>query len=74
MKVNDCNISAFAPYPGSELFDELQQENAFGKIDDEYFATLMTQFDFTVTKTFCRHVRSWEILSYRVVGMMIFMS
>jgi radical SAM superfamily enzyme YgiQ (UPF0313 family) len=72
MKVNDCNISAFAPYPGSELFDELERENAFGKIDDEYFATLMTQFDFTVTKTFCRHVRSWEILFYRVMGMMIF--
>jgi anaerobic magnesium-protoporphyrin IX monomethyl ester cyclase len=72
MKVHDCNISAFAPYPGSELFDELQRENAFGKIDDEYFATLMTQFDFTVTKTFCRHVRSWEILFYRVGGMMIF--
>jgi anaerobic magnesium-protoporphyrin IX monomethyl ester cyclase len=72
MKVDDCNISAFAPYPGSELFDELHRENAFGKIDDEYFATLMTQFDFTVTKTFCHHVRSWEILAYRVVGMMIF--
>ena len=72
MKVNDCNISAFSPYPGSELFDELQRENAFGKIDDEYFATLMTQFDFTVAKTFCRHARSWEILSYRVVGMGVF--
>jgi anaerobic magnesium-protoporphyrin IX monomethyl ester cyclase len=72
MKVNDCNISAFSPYPGSELFDELQRENAFGKIDDEYFATLMTQFDFTVTKTFCRHVSSWEILAYRVVGMVVF--
>jgi anaerobic magnesium-protoporphyrin IX monomethyl ester cyclase len=72
MKVHDCNISAFAPYPGSELFDELQRENAFGRIDDEYFATLMTQFDFTVTKTFCRHVSSWEILFYRVMGMTIF--
>jgi anaerobic magnesium-protoporphyrin IX monomethyl ester cyclase len=72
MKVSDCNISAFSPYPGSELFDELQRENTFGKIDDEYFATLMTQFDFTVAKTFCRHVRSWEILSYRVVGMVVF--
>jgi anaerobic magnesium-protoporphyrin IX monomethyl ester cyclase len=72
MKVNDCNISAFSPYPGSELFDELQRENAFGKIDDEYFAILMTQFDFTVAKTFCRHARSWEILSYRVVGMVVF--
>jgi radical SAM superfamily enzyme YgiQ (UPF0313 family) len=72
MKVTDCNISAFAPYPGSELFDELYRENAFGKIDDAYFATLMTQFDFTVAKTFCRHAWSWEILCYRVLGMVVF--
>lgn len=71
-KVDDCNISAFSPYPGSELFAELQQDEAFGKIDDAYFATLMTQFDFTVTKTFCRHVPGREILFYRVMGMMIF--
>jgi radical SAM superfamily enzyme YgiQ (UPF0313 family) len=72
MKVDDCNISAFSPYPGSELFDELQRDNAFGQIDDEYFATLMTQFDFTVAKTFCRHVGSREILFYRVIGMVVF--
>jgi anaerobic magnesium-protoporphyrin IX monomethyl ester cyclase len=72
-KVDDCNISAFSPYPGSELFAELQRDEAFGsKIDDDYFATLMTQFDFTVTKTFCRHVPTREILLYRVMGMMIF--
>jgi len=72
LKVDDCNISAFSPYPGSELFNELQRENAFGKIDDEYFAVLMTQFDFSVTRTFCRHVPAGEILIYRVLGMIVF--
>ena len=72
-KVDDCNISAFSPYPGSELFAELQRDEVFGaKIDDDYFATLMTQFDFTVTKTFCRHVPGRELLFYRVMGMMVF--
>ena len=72
-KVDDCNISAFSPYPGSELFDELQREEVFGKrIDDRYFGTLMTQFDFTVTRTFCRHVPAREILCYRILGMAIF--
>jgi radical SAM superfamily enzyme YgiQ (UPF0313 family) len=72
MKVDDCNLATFSPYPGSELFDELRRENAIGKIDDEYFANLMTQFDFTITKSFCRHVRTLEILVYRVLGMSVF--
>jgi anaerobic magnesium-protoporphyrin IX monomethyl ester cyclase len=72
LKIDDCNISCFSPYPGSELFRELQEEGAIGQIDDEYFGVLMTQFDFTVTKTFCRHVSSWEIVFYRVLGMSLF--
>ena len=69
MKVDDCNISTFSPYPGSELFDELNRENAFGKIKDEYFENLMMQFDFTLSKTYCRHIGALEILIYRVLGM-----
>ncbi len=69
MKIHDCNISSFSPYPGSELFNELDRDGAFGEISDEYFAVLMTQFDFTVTRTFSNHVSSWEIMIYRVVGM-----
>lgn len=72
MKVDDCNISNFSPYPGSELFNELDREKAFGTIDDEYFAILMTQFDFTLTKTFSKHVSSWEVMVYRIFGMSIF--
>lgn len=72
MKADDCNISTFSPYPGSELFDELNRENAFGKINDEYFEGLITQFDFTVAKTVCRYVGPLEILTYRVLGMGIF--
>ncbi|MEO8647788.1 MAG: radical SAM protein [Acidobacteriota bacterium] len=69
MKIDDCNISSFSPYPGSELFKELDKEGAFGKIDDDYFSVLMTQFDFTVTRTFNKYVSSWEIMMLRVIGM-----
>lgn len=72
MKTDDCNISAFAPYPGSELFDELNRENAFGKIDDKYFENLICQFDFTAAETFCRRVGPREILFYRILGMSVF--
>ncbi len=69
MKADDCNISTFSPYPGSELFDELAKENVFGRINDAYFEGLITQFDFTLPKTFCRHVSAFEILIYRITGM-----
>jgi radical SAM superfamily enzyme YgiQ (UPF0313 family) len=72
MNTDDCNISTFAPYPGSELFDQLVQENVFGEIDDQYFESLMAQFDFTVTRNVCRQVGPREVLFYRVVGMSVF--
>lgn len=70
--VDDCNISTFSPYPGSELFKELDKENVFGKIDDRYFENLMAQFDVTLSKTYCRHVGALEILIYRIFGMSLF--
>ncbi|MBI4354924.1 MAG: B12-binding domain-containing radical SAM protein [Candidatus Omnitrophica bacterium] len=71
-KVDDCNIALFTPYPGSELYRELETSGALGRIDDAYFENLMTQFDFTLSKTFCRHVGAREIMAYRVVGMAVF--
>jgi len=72
MKTDDANVATFTPYPGSELFDELQKENAFGEINDQYFENLVTQFDFTISKTFCRHVPDFEVFLYRILGMSVF--
>ncbi|MDD5218589.1 MAG: radical SAM protein [Candidatus Omnitrophica bacterium] len=72
MRADDCNISTFSPYPGSELFDQMRDEGVFGEINDAYFEGLMTQFDFTIAKTFCRHVGSLEIMLYRLAGMSLF--
>lgn len=69
---HDCNISTFSPYPGSELFEALMEEGVLGEISDTYFESLMTQFDFTIAKTFCRNVGSLEIMFYRLSGMGIF--
>ena len=34
--INDINVFLFTPYPGSELFKELQEEGKIGKLDDAY--------------------------------------
>ena len=72
MKVDDCNIATFTPYPGSELFDELVKEKAIGEINDSYFEHLIIQFDLTIAKTCCRHVGRFEIFLYRIMGLSVF--
>ncbi len=72
MKTDDVNIATFTPYPGSELFNELNQQKVFGEINDAYFENLITQFDFTISKSYCRHVSALEIFCCRILGMGIF--
>jgi hypothetical protein len=72
MKIDDCNISSFAPYPGSKIYEELIENDELDLPSDAYFQNLITQFDFTVQKTVCRNASSLEILLYRVMGMSVF--
>jgi radical SAM superfamily enzyme YgiQ (UPF0313 family) len=69
---HDCLISAFTPYPGSELFEELRRDGTIPRIDDGYFEDLLLQFDATVDKSYCRHVGPRELAYYRVLGMGLF--
>jgi len=70
--VDDCNITTFTPYPGSELFREMVATGQIPVINDAYFESLMTQFDLTLPKAYCRHVGGLEILGYRILGLMGF--
>lgn len=72
LKTDDANVATFTPYPGSEMYEELKKENVFGEINDQYFENLVTQFDFTMSKTFCRHVPDFEVFIYRILGMSVF--
>ena len=72
MGVDDCNISSFTPYPGSELFDELLEENVIPEICDKYFAGLIQQEDFMQDASYCRNVSGWEVNFYRIIGMALF--
>jgi len=72
LKADDCNISTFSPYPGSELFRELQEEGIIKEVDDNYFEELMTQFDLTVPFSVCRKVGGFELMIYRLIGMGLF--
>ena len=70
--VDDINISIFSPYPGSELFKQLQQDGTIPKIDDDYFKNLIVQFDFTFPQSVCPGISNMEIAICRFVGMSLF--
>lgn len=70
--VDDVDLSTFAPYPGSELFDKLVAEKKIEEINDDYFKNLLVMYDLTKVKTFSNNLSSYEILGLRIVGMSIF--
>ena len=72
LKMNDSLVSVFSPYPGSEIYDVLRDKGVLLEMNDEYFEFLMMQFDFTVTKSVCKRIGSFELLIYRVLGFSVF--
>lgn len=67
--VHDSNISLFSPYPGSELFNSLRKDGVISELNDDYFDSLVSQFDMTAGKSYCKHVPAFELALYRFLGM-----
>ena len=72
--IHDIAIWVFVPYPGSELFRELQAEGRIQKLDDDYFYRLSAYADITKTYSYCKAMtkknystRVWWALSYSTV-------
>ena len=66
--VHDCNLAIFTPYPGSELYRQLVDQGVIAAIDDEYFANLILQFDFTVARSYTPHMSGSALVALRAVG------
>jgi len=69
---NTLGISFLGKSGISLELDKVFPDGDFGEIGDGYFESLITQFDFTTPKTFCRNVGSLEISFYRTLGMALF--
>jgi len=68
--VSDINFSIFAPYPGSELFKQLEEQKII-KIDDKYFKSLLVQFDLTKSISYSNNVSGIILMILRFVGFSI---
>ena len=69
--VDDIPLFPFSPYPGTSLYDELRRDGSLPPPDDDYFAGL-GYMDMTRTISVSRHVGTFELNLYRVVGMSAF--
>lgn len=72
MGCHDCNIAIFTPYPGSELYRVLRQNGTIPEPNDDYFRSLILQFDFTVSTSYTPHLRGWQLVTCRTVGSALF--
>ncbi len=65
--VSDINFAIFAPYPGSELFKQLELKNKV-KLDDSYIKKLLVQFDLTKSFSYCNNVPGTTLMILRFLG------
>lgn len=72
MGVVDSPIFEFTPYPGSELFEKLQEQGVITELDDDYFENLGLNLQIKGRRQYCKRVPPWEIYIYRTIGMSVF--
>jgi radical SAM superfamily enzyme YgiQ (UPF0313 family) len=70
--IHDISIWVFVPYPGSELFRQLQAEGKIPVLDDAYFERLAAYADITKTYSYCPALSRRALLSARVAGILLF--
>ena len=69
---HDTAIGVFAPYPGSELYDELLKKKII-KNDEVYWDTL-SYVDISETVSYCENISARWLLFYNWLGMFVFYS
>ena len=68
---HDLSIWAFSPYPGSELFKNLQRENKIN-LDDNFYDALRSYADTSQTRSYSEHISDRMLKFFRVVGLVLF--
>ncbi len=70
--VHDMSISPYSPYPGAELFRELQASGRIPEFTSDYFYSLVSYSDLTETISYNDHMSSRALGWYRIGVMVMF--
>ena len=72
MGVDDVYLASFAPYPGSELFDQLHENGQISTLNDEYFLNLQSLSDLLHSHSYSQHISHRMLTFYRLFGISMF--
>jgi radical SAM superfamily enzyme YgiQ (UPF0313 family) len=70
--VDDASIATFCPYPGSELFTELQRRGRIPTLDDDYWFSLTTMGDASQAVSYSEHLSGRTLLLAKVGAIVLF--
>jgi radical SAM superfamily enzyme YgiQ (UPF0313 family) len=70
--VHDVSVWTFSPYPGSELFEQLRRAGRLPRLDDEYYASLLSYSDISGAVSYADGLDSAQLQRYRVAGLLLF--
>jgi len=70
--VHDVSVWTFSPYPGSELFDRLSATGRLGRLDDDYYASLLSYSDVSGAVSYADALDSNQLQRYRLAGLLLF--
>jgi anaerobic magnesium-protoporphyrin IX monomethyl ester cyclase len=70
--VHDVSVWTFSPYPGSELFAQLRAAGRLPRLDDDYYASLLSYSDIAGAVSYAAALGSRQLQRYRLAGLLLF--
>jgi len=70
--VHDVSVWTFSPYPGSELFNRLRAAGQLPRLDDDYYASLLSYSDISGAVSYADALESKQLQRYRLAGLLLF--
>ncbi len=70
--VDDVTIATFCPYPGSEMFNDLQRSGRIKELNDDYYYHLAAMGDVKFADSFAAAISGRALLWYKLVGIFLF--
>jgi anaerobic magnesium-protoporphyrin IX monomethyl ester cyclase len=70
--VHDVSVWTFSPYPGSELFEHLRAAGHLPRLDDDYYASLLSYSDISGSVSYADGLAAAQLHRYRVGGLLLF--
>jgi radical SAM superfamily enzyme YgiQ (UPF0313 family) len=70
--VHDVSVWTFSPYPGSELFERLRASGRLARLDDDYYASLLSYSDVSGAVSYADALDAAQLQRYRLAGLLAF--